>query len=60
MDFTFLGGQSTLNSNILAVLNATEKLLYAKEASTLEDSKTPPTFIPSSKFRGATALQNNG
>ena len=23
-----------------------------------EDSKTPPTFIPSSKFRGATALQN--
>ena len=22
------------------------------------DSKTPPTFIPSSKFRGATALQN--
>ena len=23
-----------------------------------EDSKTPPTFIPSSKFRGTTTLQN--
>ena len=54
------GGWSTLNSNISAVLNATEKLLYAKEASTQDDSKTPPTFIPSSKFRGATAFTNKG
>ena len=52
------GGWSTLNSNISAVLNATEKLLYAKEASTRGLSETPPTCIPSSKFRGATALQN--
>ena len=40
------------------MLKATKKLLYAKEASTRELSGPPPTFDPSSKIVGATALRN--
>ncbi len=42
------------------MLSATEKLLYAKEASTQDASETTPTFDHSKKFVGVTDCWNKG